>query len=277
MMRDNTVYITDLDGTLLNSDSKVSQKSIEIINSLIEDGMNFTYATARSLISAKKVTQGLNLKLPVVVYNGGFIIDIKDNSILDSNFFNTDESEFIESILKEHNIYPLVYSYIDNIERVSWHINHLNEGINYYVKNRAIDDPRLNPVNNIEDLYSGKKFYYTCIGEKDELEFIYKFFKDDNRFYTTLKQELYRPEYWLEIAPINSTKANGIIKLKSLLDIENLVVFGDEINDMPMFEIADKSYAVENGLDELKNIATEIIGNHNDDSVALWLKNNFKR
>ncbi len=49
---EKTLYVTDLDGTLLNKNDRINPKSIEIINSLVEKGMAFTYATARSLVSA---------------------------------------------------------------------------------------------------------------------------------------------------------------------------------------------------------------------------------
>ena len=74
----NTLYVSDLDGTLLNSDVKISENSKNIINSLIEKGMKFTVATARSLVSASDKIEGLNLKLPVVVYKGTFTM-MKDS------------------------------------------------------------------------------------------------------------------------------------------------------------------------------------------------------
>lgn len=57
-----TLYVTDLDGTLLNTQNFINPYSIEIINSLVEQGMIFTYATARSLVSASVVTKGLSTK-----------------------------------------------------------------------------------------------------------------------------------------------------------------------------------------------------------------------
>ena len=53
------MYVTDLDGTLLNQKDRINKKSLEIINGLVEEGMLFTYATARSLVSASVVTEGL--------------------------------------------------------------------------------------------------------------------------------------------------------------------------------------------------------------------------
>ena len=56
-----------------------------------------------------------------------------------------------------------------------------------------------------------------------------------------------------------------------MIGCDELIVFGDSLNDIPMFEIADKSYAVMNANDKLKQIATKTIGYNYDDSVALKL------
>ena len=53
------------------------------------------------------------------------------------------------------------------------------------------------------------------------------------------------------------------------------MVFGDALNDISMFEIADESYAVLNAVDELKAIATGIIGSNDEDAVANKLKELF--
>ena len=68
-----TLYVSDLDGTLLNRQDRISPESIRIINDLVANGMTFTYATARSLSSASVVTRGLSADIPVIVYNGAFI------------------------------------------------------------------------------------------------------------------------------------------------------------------------------------------------------------
>ena len=61
---------------------------------------------------------------------------------------------------------------------------------------------------------------------------------------------------------------------KELLGCDRVVVFGDGENDMDMFQMADESYAMENAVEELKEIATDIIGSNNDDGVAKWLLQN---
>lgn len=76
--------------------------------------------------------------------------------------------------------------------------------------------------------------------------------------------------------PADAAKATAIRQLKTLLDCSRLVVFGDGMNDLDMFHIADEAYAVENAVPELKAAATGIIGPNDRDSVARWLYEHFQ-
>mgnify|MGYP005952265087 CR=1 FL=1 len=73
-------------------------------------------------------------------------------------------------------------------------------------------------------------------------------------------------------------KYQGILEMVHLLkgNEKDIVVFGDGLNDLSMFEIADESYAVENACRELKEKATGVIGHHDQESVAQYLKENYK-
>ena len=69
-----TLYVSDLDGTLLRSNERTSEYTNSVINRLTAQGMLFSYTTARSFHTAKKVTEGMTAKIPLIVYNGAFII-----------------------------------------------------------------------------------------------------------------------------------------------------------------------------------------------------------
>jgi hydroxymethylpyrimidine pyrophosphatase-like HAD family hydrolase len=306
-----TIYVTDLDGTLLNTESRINPESLSIINELVEQGMLFTYATARSLESASVVTEGLRLTMPVIVYNGAFIMrprtqepsltgdnlfsggpsfpennsfpgeisllrqNLFPGEILYSQFFTREEAGFIRENLEKAGISPLVYSFIRERESVSWNTARENEGIKHYLSNRRWDR-RLRPLESAEGLYDGNIFYYTCIGEKEELMPLYEVFSRDRRLRCTIQQELYRPEYWCEVMPGKATKAQAIRTLKDMYSCDRVVSFGDAINDIPMFELSDECYAVENAVPELKRAATGIVGSNVGDGVAKWLRENVK-
>lgn len=270
MEQGKVLYVTDLDGTLLNRHDSVNPFSIQAINTLVENGMLFTYATARSLVSASKVTRGLSTNIPVIAYNGTFIFQPSTGEILSQESFTEEERKYVLEVLTRHKISPMVYSFISGIEKVSWIPQFENDGIRRYLSVRQ-GDRRFRPVENDGQLYEGEVFYYTCIGEKEELEPVYGIFSKDNRYRCTMQQELYRPEYWCEIMPALATKSNAIKKLKEMWGCTKVISFGDAVNDIPMFQISDECYAVDNAVDELKSLATGVIQSNEDDGVAKWL------
>ncbi len=270
-----TLYVTDLDGTLLNQEEQVEEYSIEVIHKCMEQGVKFTFATARSLVSARVVTRGLNIDGPVIVYNGAFIMNATTGEKLYSQTFTEEEQEFIANLLTSRNISPIVYSFHNGVEKVSWCTAGENEGMKRYFSLRK-GDKRLNPLTGEGEkrLYDGDVFYYTCIGEKEELQPIYDCLKDNEHYTCILQQELYREEYWCEIMPKKATKAQAIQQLKEMWKCDRIVSFGDAINDLPMFTISDECYAVENAVEELKVVATGVIAGNQEQGVAKWLAEN---
>ena len=270
---EKTLYVTDLDGTLLNRRDRVSPFSIQTINNLVEKGMLFTYATARSLVSASRVTEGLSTNIPVIAYNGAFIMQPSTGEILSSESFTEEERGHVREVLDRFGISPLVYAFVNGIEKVSWIPEKENDGIRRYLELRK-GDPRFRPVTTRNELFEGSMFYFTCIGEKEELRPVYDVFSADPRYRCTMQQELYRPEYWCEIMPAKASKSNAIRKLKAMWGCTRVISFGDAVNDLPMFEISDECYAVSNAVDELKAAATGIIESNEEDGVANWLLRN---
>lgn len=269
-----TLYVSDLDGTLLNTNDEISKYSIRTINHLIEKGMLFTYATARSLSSASIVTKGLTTNIPVIVYNGAFIMNASTGEVLSSSSFDEKEKQYVITLLESYHLSPLVYSFINGVEKVSWDSSCENEGRQRYLGLRK-GDRRLNPLYGKYNLYEGEVFYFTCIGEKGDLLPLYQALKDNEHYNCTLQQELYRQEYWCEIMPKKATKANAILQLKDLWKCDKIISFGDAINDIPMFKISNECYAVRNAVAELKAIANGIIESNENNGVVKWLVQHY--
>lgn len=268
-----TLYVSDLDGTLLRSDEITSKYTNRVINSLTDKGMIFSYATARSFITAQKVTKGLTAKIPLIVYNGAFVIDNISEKILIENFFDNDVDNLLEDLF--HNeVYPIVYAFIHDAEKFSFVPELCTQGMNFFINSRK-GDIRTNAVETVNDLRSGKIFYITCIDEPKKLEPLYKKYQND--FHCVYQKDIYSKAQWLEFMPKETSKANAIKQLQALMMCDRLVVFGDGKNDIDMFQLADEGYAVQNAVDELKSIATGIIENNDSDGVAKWLEQNYKR
>lgn len=267
-----TLYVSDLDGTLLRSDETISEESAKIINQFVSKGGLFSFATARSLGTSKKVTKGLDARIPVIVYNGVFVMDYKTNEVLIANYFGKEIKSVLNDIV-DNEVYPIVYSYIDGKERLSLLNNHMNDGILKYLNSRK-GDQRIRFVDTFEELLSGDIFYINMIDEKERLDVIFNKYK--NEYHCIYGKDIYFNDYWLEIMPKKASKANALKQLKEYLNCDYVISFGDGINDIDMFEAANESYAMGNACDELKKKANGILQSNDNDSVALFIKEKEK-
>lgn len=265
-----TLYLSDLDGTLLRKDETVSRFTADTINSLTRKGINFSFATARSLVTTLKVTSNIKTSLPVIVYNGAFIMDSLSGRILYSAYFDNGTGELFEDI-RRRGVYPVVYSFQNGTEKLSFVKGKSSQGQRLYLDSRK-GDKRISPADTFEDLLKGDKFYITCIDNEEKLLPLYEKYK--SRYKCLYQKDYYSDYYWLEIMPKDVSKANAAIKLKEILSCDKLVVFGDEINDIELFKIADKAVAVKNAVKELVPYATDFTDSNDNDGVAKWLRKN---
>ena len=283
-----TLYLTDLDGTLLRSDERLSDFTANTINTLVASGVNFSYATARSLVSASRVTAGLVTEFPVICYNGGFVFENKSKEILQAHYFASAEVEDLRRILSQHGISPIVYAFVDGVEHFSF-INkarlrarfvpdqftreeqNVTDGMRLFLDSR-IGDPRRREVNCEDELYRGDMFYFIIIGTEPQLAPVSEIFKRDTRLHTIFHKDFYMDAWWCELLPAKATKGAAALELKAMLGCDRLVVFGDGINDIPLFSVADEGYAMANAVPQLKEIATAVIDSNDNDGVAKWLE-----
>lgn len=268
-----TLFVSDLDGTFLTKEERVSAYSCDRINRLIGAGMRFTFATARSVYSAERALQGLHCNMPAVFYNGALIYDIMNKTALQAIYFETNWKQYVLSVLIEHGISPLVFGAVESAETVSWIGGSETQGVQRYLARRT-DDKRLHPVRSEGELLDRYVFYFECIGPREQLESAWNILKYDQRFLCIFHRETYQNDYLMEISLRNASKAKAVSFLKTALGCDKLVCFGDSSNDSDMFDVCDEKYAVMNADGWLKEKATGVVGYCEEDGVAKWLEQN---
>lgn len=262
-----TLYVSDLDGTLLTSDQRLSPFTVDTLNQLIGRGMLFSYATARSYITASRVTAGITPPIPVIAYNGAWMLENGTGRVLSRCGFTAEEAREIFDTLTSHGVWPIVYSVVDGVERFSYCPRRCNQGtLDFNATRRG--DPRERPTDEA-NLCDGEVFYFTCIDAPEKLLPLYERYRD--RFQCVYSRDIYGGEQWLEMMPRKATKADAMLELKRMFGCDRVVCFGDGFNDLPLFAAADEGYAVANAVEELKQAATGVIGGNNEDGVARWL------
>ena len=84
-----------------------------------------------------------------------------------------------------------------------------------------------------------------------------------------------RNQRWMDIHHSRGSKGSGITLLRDELGYEDIIVFGDGENDLSMFAVAQEAYAPANADSQVKGLATDVIGHHDEDGVAHFLRLRF--
>ena len=271
------LFVTDLDGTLINNKREIPQKSLEVLNKLIEEGINFTVATARTPATAVEILKNLNLKLPVALMNGVLIYDTKELKYIDIKGIEKKVSNKVLDIFKKYNKNSLVYGVKDNH---LWVYHKEFENIyeyNFY-KERA--DKKLKTFVKVED-YNGSLsesniINFVAFDNYEKIKAIAEEIKCIEGITVNYYKDVYEECYFLEAYSSEASKANGIKYLSKYIEYSKVICFGDNLNDIPMFDLSDEAYATANAVEEIKKIATEVIGSCEENGVAEFLEKRFE-
>ncbi len=267
----STLYISDLDGTLLNKDARLSKRSAEIINGLIRRGMLFTVATARSL-SCVKILDELKLKLPCVQLNGVLIYDFAKGSYIDCTPIRTQSAREVLRILRKYDRTSFVYKVDDEYGiHVEFEKLRNEPERNFFEARRSSDYKSFSRTDNIQIEENDKVIYFTMVDTYARLLPIYREIEMTDAVRSTLYSDNYSDLYYLEIFSSEASKAGGMLKIKEMLKADRTVAFGDNLNDLDMLKNADTAAAVADAREKVKAAADVVIGSSYEDGVAEFL------
>ncbi|MCF2147024.1 Cof-type HAD-IIB family hydrolase [Desmonostoc muscorum LEGE 12446] len=272
----NTVYISDLDGTLLGNNAILSSFSKKVLDQLLQQGLQFTVASARSVFFMQTMLKGLNLRLPVIEFNGAFISDFDSGRHEIINSISPDVVESIYKLILEFGCVPFVSSF-NGIEDCAYYKDVINDGMLWYLNDRLISkDPRWRAIEDLTHSFSDLIVCLTVIGHAQQLLELQGAIIEihGTSVETHLMENQYSPGwYWLTIHDCKATKDQAIQTMVENYGLEEseIVVFGDQINDIKMFKVADRAIAVANADAQLKSYATLVIGSNTEDSVVKYI------
>lgn len=271
-----TLYISDLDGTLLDPTPAVTGRSAGIINELIGRGMHFTFATARSIYSAVPITAQLDINVPCILMNGVSIYDIRTETYINNEFIRPEDSAKVLRAFERHGIHCFMYR-IDGGVLTCYYSELTTKVMRSFAEVRKNEYKKpFVQLERLADMADGNTVYFTTTGPHDELLPVKLEADAIAGVETAFYLDVYNGEWYLEIFSHRASKSNGVRSLREKYGFDEVVAFGDNLNDLPMFEQADIRVAVGNARDEVKVAADYIIGDNRSDGVAEWLSERLK-
>jgi len=279
---DKHLYIADLDGTLLKGDKSLSNYSRGGLQRLIaEKQMNFTIATARSYTYAKQVLNGLDLKIPLVLKNGAVTTDFASGRNVNINYIQDEYWRELVDDIGEYMLSPFMSTLAD-FEECYYYDHVVGDGMQWYVNEmQAGKDKRLMRLPTLHIVEPDEKVLsvsvinrYDVIQKvREELQLRYQ-----NILHCHFYEELYhRGWYWAVFTNKLATKDQAIKALCDQYgyDINETTAFGDSHSDKSLLQVAKHKIAVANADKKLIEIATEVIGSNEEDSVVKYLEKRF--
>ncbi len=275
MADERVLYVTDLDGTLLGDDHRVSATTLRIINDLVAQGMLFTVATGRSLPPTELVLRGLDLRLPFVCNNGGIVFDPLTRQTVRRIGLDGERAERFVGQQLARGLHPIVFTTDASGEHHAHHLGIFNVVEESYINNRiALGDSRFRQVEDFSRAFTEQIMSLSTIDLHDRLAPVVDLNADDKGIYQVLYRDDRNVDFsWLEILNSDANKGEGIRFLREHLGVDRIVCFGDQANDLPMFEVADESYLMADAPESFRGEVTAVIGSNRDDAVAQFLRN----
>jgi len=246
------MIVTDLDDTLLRTDKTISQYTIEIIKKVRDKGIKFIFATARG-----GSTENL---IPWDLFNGYVLMNGAKAYI--------DNMLVYDKTIPATIYIPLLQNLSSNGLKVAAEINGVHHA-NFNVKEKwkYIDNFIVTDYRDIED---GADKLYAII---------------ENKLQVNLINSILPAEVYLNLSRDNlamimhkeAKKINGILEIAKKFNIEkdDIIAFGDDINDKEMLLGCGTSVAMGNAIGDIRSIASFICDRNDNDGVAKWLQENI--
>ncbi len=256
-----TLFISDLDGTLLNADACLPAGDVQRINALGQRGVRITYATARTIKSVEKILDGIAFSpesAPVALMNGVLICDMASGHYVDSAKFSTACAQELLQCMCACGAEPFIYTVEGDVLR-TYYREIRNEPMRRFMQERV--ERYSKPFTQIEDIFSvrGDVIYFCMLGGEDEATRVSRAVGGIPGIKHTSYRDSYAADTWyLEIFDERASKKHAVEFLRKYTGAAYVVCFGDNRNDLPMFEAADFAVAVENAVPELQAAADDI-------------------
>lgn len=256
---ENIILLSDMDGTLLNSDGKVSEKNREAIRHFIAEGGRFGIATGRGHINALKFLENIEINTPSILYNGSVLYDYS-------------AGQFIElSLLPNLLLVDYLMNCLSEFENVLVHV--YSPDMNFIVSPENLADAdelawhRPNTFCRIDDIIEKPWIKILLNGSPEDLAGLDNKLKEYGL--EDAVNKVFSSETYLELLPPLVSKGSMLVKLREHMGRGyKIYAAGDYNNDVEMLVAADIGIATQNALQNVKDAADIVTVSNDENAIA---------
>jgi Cof subfamily protein (haloacid dehalogenase superfamily) len=269
------LIVFDLDGTLLDRSGQISDYTRETLAALSKRGIAYTVATGRTLHASKELLAPHGFRLPHVYKNGVMIWNPESGDCSHQNHLSLEEVEHILQAMLAQQVTPFVFTLEPGNRHAIYHSplkNHMDEKLAADFSRHG--DLAVLPVARLPA--DAEITNISALGSPEAVIRIDKLIGSEPHLVAYSGEAWDGNDwYWIDIHHSDANKGGAIETLRQQLGADRVVCFGDNNNDLSMFKYADESYAPENATQRVKEAATAIVGHHDEDGIARFLRKRF--
>ena len=261
------LVVSDLDGTLLNEESEVTQETIEAINKLVAKGINFAIATGRSFNSANRIREKIGIDIYMICNNGANIYN-KNGSLLKRNVMS---SELIARIVKFLTKNKIEYFAFDGRGR------DLYVAAGTYIESEFLVDHDPHYIETESDMKNIPALEKILIIEEDP-EKIFKLKDLIEKEFSEEVEIVISADDCIDLNIKGCSKKAGVEFISQELGIEpeKIMAFGDSGNDYRMLKFVGHPVAVKDSYMASRDFENQTEFTNYENGVAEYLKKYFE-
>lgn len=268
-MEQKTLYISDMDGTLLSSGAVLSDFSRETLNMLIGAGMHFSVATARSPATAGGILSGVPLEIPAVLLNGVCLYNILSREYVNIEYIPEASGEKLAEIIRRRRLSGFMFTVEDGIQNTYFENTDSPNALQFIEERRRKYGKHFFHTEDFALCIPRGSIYYSISDTYEKLCGAYEEMIAVSGLRAEFYRDVYNRDFWyLEVCSADASKYRAALLLKKLYGFARIVGFGDNLNDLPLFDACDECYAPENANPEVIRRANGIIPSNNEDGVV---------
>ncbi len=267
-----TLYVSDLDGTLLQPGAELSAYAVASLRQLFDAGMLFTIATARSSASVRTILAPLAMPVPVILMNGAQIYEQASGDYLHVEFIPVSALRELLSLLAEHGVSGFLYG-LDGGRQTTYYETLGSETQRAFMDERVRKyDKPFEQVPSFRQILHRGICYVSLSGPHDRLAPLYTALQKQPVLGCSFYQDVNADDHWmLEVHSSRASKGQAVRHLRERLAVDRVVGFGDNLNDLSLFAACDETFAVANAHPDLLRAASGHIASNREDGVVRWL------
>ena len=270
-----TLYVSDLDGTLLGDDSQLSAVTVATLNRIIDElGGLFTVATARTPATVVPLMQEVHARLPFIVIGGSAMWNPMTRNYEHTRGIDELTVNAVADVFDRRGAHPFIYRRHGSMLH-AYHYGPISRQEERFVAERQGLALKRFFLDDRDYRYNADEAL--LIFSLNKYAVLKDIANDLMASVPTCSVMVYHDifdesEGYLEIFTAGTSKAAAIRELARKVGAGRVVVFGDNRNDIAMMQAADHSVAVGNAFPEVKAAASEVIGPNTTGSVARWIE-----